>query len=244
MATPPIAHIFCQIVPAPPDLDWWHRLLTNPSDTFAAVLALLTAFLVIIGWLQSGQLKRSVEVAKDAAEAAKKAANSAVAGQRAWLKLDLELLGQLEGDGRGGLRIQLRARYKNVGNSPATDVQIWAAMAGTTARINQALSVLPVTQPGEGFSVFPDDDGVDDRRWATLSGEELAAARSEGFLIGHIEAVVVVRVDYWFAGGSGETRRAYRLEGPRTGAMVDTRRLPVDASELRLVPLKIEDRAF
>jgi ATP-dependent exoDNAse (exonuclease V) alpha subunit len=95
MATAPIAHIFCQIMPGPPELDWWHRVLTNPSDSFAGALAVLTAFLVIIGWLQGCQLKRSVEVAKDAAEAAKKAADSAVAVQRAWLKLDLKLLGQL-----------------------------------------------------------------------------------------------------------------------------------------------------
>jgi hypothetical protein len=70
MATAPIAHIFCQIMPGPPELDWWHRVLTNPSDSFAGALAVLTAFLVIIGWLQGCQLKRSVEVAKDAAESA------------------------------------------------------------------------------------------------------------------------------------------------------------------------------
>jgi hypothetical protein len=117
-------------------------------------------------------------------------------------------------------------------------------MAGTVARLNQALSVLPLTEPGTGFSVFPGDDGVDDRIWATLSDEELAATRSAGFLIGHIEPIVAVSADYWFAGGRGRTCRVYRVVGPHTGEMVDTLRVPVDASELRLVALRIEDRAF
>jgi hypothetical protein len=65
-----------------PDQGWVDKLLTDPTATFAAVLAVFTLALVIVGLWQGIQLRRSVTASKAAAEAALTQANAIMAAER------------------------------------------------------------------------------------------------------------------------------------------------------------------
>ena len=151
-------------------------------------------------------------------------------------KVELAILGELERI-NGDMRLQFRATLKNIGNSPATNIQIWAAMccAGsiTSLPIDSAINKIPRPWKNSGFSLFP-NDGVETDVWAGLLEDEIKLALKGATIANHIDMAVVVSTCYKFSGGVGETKKIYRIIGPGMFEATNLAKLPINKDNLRL----------
>lgn len=188
---------------------------------------------------QHGTLKASVEEARRAADAAGNAADAAVAAQRPWIRVELEPDGLVQ-NASNGVRVKLISKYRNVGNSPATNVQIWSVMR-LAAKPHVWLDERGIWPADDktGFSIFPAVEGIKDV-WALIPKSELV---QDGGAIGHFHFVVTVDATYRFVGGEGHTRKEYELKGPHMMEAIDIGKLPVQADQIRLESLPFNDVA-
>lgn len=108
--------------------EWWLVCLT-------AALALFTAWLVIetrrlvdeaskTSKRQEGEMKQSLSIATQAAQAAEKAANASLVAQRPWLSCNVEVSGPLTYSPEGDAKFDFRFTVTNVGHSPAMGVRL------------------------------------------------------------------------------------------------------------------------
>jgi hypothetical protein len=235
------------------------------------LLALFTAALVGVGvfqWnamrRQEYQMRRSVIEARKAAHRqflqtekalgiSGKSADAALAAQRPWIKIaSVEPASEMKEDIRG-IRLQFKVQLRNVGNSPATNLQPWVSMACGAHAYKAAFEKIPRVE-NYGVSLFPDEDvPVEKDLYGRVTFEEIDEAAQkvvEGTQVRptrQIGVVVLVSVTYDFAGGIGRTTKAHWLYGPdyRGGLLiqVDFDKLPIQLEELGLMPLPVHDTA-
>jgi hypothetical protein len=140
------------------------------AGLFAATIALFnaTAGLAFFGWRQSKDMKASIVVAKVAADAAKESADVAkdtlVATNRPWISVGISIGSDLTYDGQGDARVIINFVLKNVGKSPAANVQIDAEIVpifGDTRPFQKAIAdrnkIRPAGLGNLGVTLFPDE---------------------------------------------------------------------------------------
>jgi hypothetical protein len=211
----------------------------------------LTRHLAEAAWIQAlillvqtVALVGTLYVAFRSTNAAKRSADAAVAAQRPWLKLDAQIASDLVQHGPNGARLEFRLRLDCLGNSPATNVQAWASMVcgGKAAPLQQAVNKAQPRMPGYGFSIFP-GDGRQEPLFGSLLPGEISAALSAAMAQHHVFVGVVFFVTYQFAGGRGETRKAFEVTSPGVMESINLRALPVASGSLSLKSRPVEDVA-
>jgi hypothetical protein len=214
---------------------FWQKVFPDPISFFNFSLVLVTGGLVVIGITQANAAKT--------AAAAEKSAEAAVAAQRPWIKIDIEIASDLLNDAHG-IRLQFKAIMRNIGHSPATNLQIWTSMscANIVTQVSDAINKIPPHDPYIGFSVFP-DDVVTHNVWGAITTDEIDSALASSNLTGRINICVVASARYNFVGGAGETQKIYRIIGPHILQTVDVRKLLIAKTSLQLQAGLVEDRA-
>ena len=146
----------------------------------------------------------------------------------------------LDGD---EIRLDFVVTIKNVGGTPATNVEAWAVMTcgGEGVHWEKAWDKIP-PRTDVGFSLFP-NDSFGPPRHAMLTKDEIALARASGFLSGRMDVGALISVTYDFVGGQGRTTKAYEVSAPHGFDKVDMRRLPVPKAEIKLRERKADDTA-
>jgi hypothetical protein len=198
--------------------------------------------------LEIAATKASLVISRQAAEAAKKSADAAVASQRAWVRVDLDIASDLSDDGNGA-RLEFITHLQNVGNTPATEVEIWIAMTcGGRGFIPPQVAddKIPAPIPGSliamGITLFPNEI-AQPKKFGRITEEEIQTALDGAMATGHLYVGVLVAVDYKFPGGEGKTRRRYALWGPGIMESIDIRKLPIQPNRLRLQETPLENKA-
>lgn len=217
---------------------FWLRLGRSPVDLFTALLAAFSAILTATTFVQIRYVRRADEISRASADAARDSAEAAVAAQRPWLKFDIELSGDLQG-GMDGLFLPIQFEIHNVGNNPATDVQVFVALVcgASGVNISDALGKLPQMSEYPGSIVFPNDEPHRATTAGVLSGHEVQLALASTPTNDRIAFGGVACVRYCFAGRfrEGETIRAFLLYGKDGifGAF-DYRKLPIPMDSMIL----------
>jgi hypothetical protein len=153
--------------------------LANETQSLASYtggLAIFTFFLFCAAVVQIGlfvwQLKlfrASLGHTKTAAIAALQSAKAAIDAQRPWIKLDVNIASDLSDDGHGA-RLQFDVTISNVGNSPATDIEVWSPMVCGGNGIPWVTAFTKIPQRTNlGFSIFPKESSIVDR-WGRRLG--------------------------------------------------------------------------
>lgn len=106
---------------------FWQRIIRDPIAPFTLFLSIATLLLALAAFIQIGFLMRSENIAKNAADAAKKSAEIAektlIATQRPWVSVHMAIASGLQFSANEA-RITIRFNVKNVGNSPAIAIGI------------------------------------------------------------------------------------------------------------------------
>lgn len=203
---------------------------------YTVVLAAVGAGQLALFWWQLHLIRDSLQDTKEAADAAKDSAKAAITAQRPWIQTRLEIVGPLEMPGTD-VRIEFKVEQKNIGNSPATNIQSWAYMACAGSLkgipIERALSKLQHFNPNSGHSLFPNDDCAEPC-WGGLSEAELNVALAEAQISKRISIVVVVSTRYRYIGGIGETKAVYTIHDMSFMDTVDLRNAPIQPAGLTL----------
>jgi hypothetical protein len=97
----------------------WERTTTDPVAFFTFVLSISTVGLWIVTWQSGKRQSRDMTESIDVAERA------FVSGERAWVRVDIELGGPLTFDPSGSARLPLVFTVTNCGKSPATNVRVY-----------------------------------------------------------------------------------------------------------------------
>jgi len=97
----------------------WERTTTDPVAFFTFWLSISTIGLWVVTW-QSGKRQ-----AKDMTDSIDVAERAFVAGERAWIRVDISLDGDLIFGPDGTARLPLAFTLTNCGNSPATNVRVY-----------------------------------------------------------------------------------------------------------------------
>jgi hypothetical protein len=230
------APFFVQVIPSPKpaeeraqeaedreekkDADRW--LVRWTFALFAATIGLIlaTGVLGYFAYRQADDMKASIEAAADSAKAANRSAKVAeealVANDRAWISIKAEVIAPLVFE-KDRVLIGVGFDMTNVGNSPATHVDISAELcpdiiaaqeSGKKAAGLSALSML-----GFGVVLFPGD--VEKRNWLEMEmsaesfRQNIAVARARAAERGDDESEgstawpgIMVRAAYKLAGSS------------------------------------------
>ncbi|MEK7996709.1 MAG: hypothetical protein AAB403_23135 [Planctomycetota bacterium] len=231
---------------------FWHWITHDAAGFFTLTLCGITGWLA---YVTRGLYVATARLADDSKEASAKAiaastiaANAAVAAQRPWIKIDIEIASDVIDDGHG-LRMGFKVTVQNVGNTPATAMNVWIAMVcGPGAVLLNAgadktpdrfddLSI-PV-----GSALFP-RESAEFERYGRLVPHEIESALAQSTTaIGHVDIVVIATADYRFAGGEGQTVGRYFLLGSKIFNMIDVRSPPISQSGLRLKKMLLGDIA-
>jgi hypothetical protein len=203
---------------------------------------LFFAALVQIGlfvW-QLRTIRASLGHTKTAANAALQSAKAAIDAQRPWIKLDVNIASDLSDDGNGA-RLQFDVTISNVGNSPATDIEVWSPMVCGGNGIPWVIAFTKIPQKTNlGFSIFPKESSIVDR-WGRITPDEINAALAKTFASNQIDIGVVAFSRYSFIGGTGETTKAYLIGGPNLMQRINIGRLPIPIGSLILQEANTED---
>jgi hypothetical protein len=195
--------------------------------------------------------ERANNAADLSAFAAQKAANAAIAARRPWIKIEIQIASDLTDDGHG-VRLAFKMNLRNIGATPATNLQPWVPMALGVNGFKDALAKLPYDGDDYGFSLFPNEQAKREL-WGRIEPEEIERALTPPVLaslatkgIKQVSVAIVASVTYQFAGGGrGQTTKAYRLVGPGFGdnfvQVVDLGKLPVPQSKLTLTEIASHD---
>lgn len=167
--------------------------------------------------------------AKAAADANRLSRDSFLATQRPWINADIAVGGPLEYDSGGGMHIKLRFQLKNIGNSPATYVHIYARAyelfssdpAENHRRLTEKPKVPPLTR--SGFTLFPGNTAVQDL--TTTIGQDVINKRFKDYgvwpiVVGTINyGSVFDNTHHYQTGFAVELHRSTRLDptGSRMG---------------------------
>jgi len=233
-------------------IHWLFAFVAKYSGAISALatiaIAVYTVVLARVSNRQADLIQQSIDESakatrhsETAANAASISAAAAVAVQRPWIKANLWIASSLDEYDRG-IRCQFKVNLENTGNSPATNIHVWAAMCcgGNGVPFANAISKIPRPGGEFGFSMFPDDSAKVDV-WGTIVTEEINIALANAMATDHIYIGVVVSVSYTFLGGIGETRKIYRLHGPDLLEMVNIKKLPADPKNISLESVPIQD---
>lgn len=135
---------------------------------FTYTLFAATKGLVEAAKIQSGDMKRSIEAAEHAADAAKKSADASLLALRPWISCEVKIVGDLTYRANGDPCIALQFILENMGNSPAMGVSLhyWfhllspAHMHSILAqqRIADLFNELP--PQNRGLLLFPSDTDI------------------------------------------------------------------------------------
>ncbi len=215
---------------------------TNNLARYTLALAIFTAVMIAVGLAQLIMFYRQWRAMRDGLEHSQKATEAAVMAQRPWVKLVADIHGILENPGNGP-RLPFKIMLENIGNSPATNVNVWVALAcsGGAVRYFDAEDKIPQVPQGSGFTLFPKDPTTIDRHGG-ISTAELDRALADTRATGWVHIGAVVSVTYEFVGGKGRTLQKFAIDGTFLG-MIDIRKLPVHTSRLKGRRLEGEDVA-
>jgi hypothetical protein len=210
------------------DIPWW----ASPEFWTAAFTAVLTGSTILL-WLETKRLAEGADAqAEDTRQSlsiARQAADAAVAAQRPWLNLSIEVLSPITFD-ENGPNVPLGFHIHNLGNTPATNVQFWAYLLPESAEQKTTSLELGMGLANAfaekmvsidfGLTVFP---GMAPRQEQTHRVEKpffdaIIANWDERPKIGLILAVVI---NYRFVGGRGYTQCGFRIAGRNTGSETD-----------------------
>jgi hypothetical protein len=185
------------------------------------------------------------QAALEQAGASHRAADAAVAGQRPWIKIDIEPASELKDDGRGGIKIRFNAKLENIGAIPATNLQARVGMACGATSYKKAVEQIPPTPNEFGTSLFPNEP-IEIPLFGRITAEEIATAPNAlgNFDNREIGVVVIASVIYRFAGGEGRSTRAYWLFGPGSSGLklvVDFDNLPVPLTSINMMKVPVQD---
>ena len=221
---------------------------------FTAILAVSTIGLWIVTakTLRHAQrdADRQARDMKASISAANAAASAAVAGQRAWIKLSAEMgpiyfeeTADRSVRSPGGIILPILYRLDNVGNTPATNVQVIISVEPDIV-VNQASSFEKVMADTKrradtqskmrvGFTLFPNDPHKSGTNYCVGSDKLAEATR----LLGPqptINFIVALAIRYEFAGGSGKTEQGFLVVAMQPlppGSPIHPGRLNIDGSK-------------
>ena len=204
---------------------------------------MFNALLALFTWRLWGATHRLWGATKETADATKIAADAAILAQRPWIKLEVSLADKFENYDRG-MRLKIKAKLTNIGNSPALDIQAWAPLTcgGASIPFGPAFNKIPAFREGVGPSLFP-KDFIEVDLFGTIVTEEIEVALVESGMADHIIVGLVVDVVYRFAGGRGETQRLFTVDSSALFKRIPLKKIPIDAKDLFLSPVPFRDTA-
>jgi hypothetical protein len=204
------------------DLDRKTVELTDKLATFTKwlfwatfVLGICTAGLVYFGRKQALDMRASLDIARQSANAAKKSAelakNTLIATQRAWIRIDqIALSGGLFFNEMGA-SAAVSFTITNIGNSPAIKISPHARLV--VMKISgpfppeeqrELCDAIRQNESGSGFTLFPNESfprNIGIAAWSlgiNVSREEIETARVASADRKHISMHIVGCIDYTF----------------------------------------------
>ncbi|MGO9858817.1 MAG: hypothetical protein ACLPQX_05230 [Syntrophobacteraceae bacterium] len=252
---------------------FWRRATREPVVFLALCLVVANFLLLFVYAVQFRSLTRAEYIAEKAAEAARKSAEAAeksaevarktlLAAQRPWLSVHTGIGSDLVFSRKEGGGITIIYTVKNVGNSPAIDVEVNAKIFPERLFISgkereeqiklcavEWTKSLPPNRPNAGLVLFPNEEFVYSISTG-ISWEDINQSRHEmeklygaGFGAGSIGPELVGCVSYRFAVDSSDhtTGFAYYLETldprfPNSTLGIKTNAGTTPASMLKLDP--------
>jgi hypothetical protein len=144
-------------------LDRW---FPDSISVYTLFLALVTALLALAAPVQLNLLRRAEGIATTTAEAAKNSADVAkdtlIVTNRAWISVNIGIGSDLTYDAQGDARVVIKFVMKNVGNSPAVNVQVdpeFAVVFGDAQPFQKEISDRQKRRPAGlgnlGVTLFP-----------------------------------------------------------------------------------------
>lgn len=196
---------------------------------WTAVLAAFAGFELVYIRRQDALTRRSLDVSKQSADAA-------IAGQRPWLEVkNVGIFRSFEITNQG-ITQSTSITLFNHGNTPATNIHVFAVLAATPIRngldfevalreAHQLSNNWRAIRNRLGTTIFPKAEGRGDgANTLQLSAEAIAAAAAltDADSGGRVIFLLSGCVDYSFGGGEGQTTFNYRIMADDQGVMGTT----------------------
>jgi hypothetical protein len=197
-------------------------LYLSPEAWTAIFTAVLTASTIGL-WLQTKRLAEGAEGqaadTRTSLAIAREAADAAVAAQRPWLDISVEVLSDLKFSDSGP-EVTLGFTIHNLGNTPATCVQFWPCMlpenpVGHANCLELGFEkVEPFSQKVAeiefGLTAFPGNSGPQEQTH-TVEDVYLTAIVPDWPARPKIGLCVAIVMTYRFIGGTGRTKCGYKI---------------------------------
>ena len=197
---------------------------------FTGILAFITGILAFYTYGLFSITTKQTNIVKDSVQAAQESAEAAVAAQRPWISVDVEIEDPLiitEEE----IRIELKLIQYNSGNTPAVNIRVIPQLAAVPikdgldleAGIKKAIVISnnwSSHQHRIGRTIFPKRTAIE-RHVVQLPRSEILEAVSAGDRADPSRIILNLGgcVDYTFVGGKGQTTFSFVLMVRSTGHM-------------------------
>jgi len=235
------------------------RWFPDSTALFNLFLMIFTGVLAFGGLIQLNLLTRAERIATSTAQAAKQSADVArdtlIATNRPWVFVDISINSDLTYDNNGDARVLVLFKLKNVGKSPAANVQIlpeFAVVFGDARPFQKLISDRERARPAGlgslGITLFPGEEATLQHSLPISRGtiEAFNKKQAADFKLDKVGTsflpTLVGCVDYKFTFAEGHHQTGFILDlrkrdaqNPNIALHFDTTEGPVDRNRLWLM---------